>query len=159
MIRFLSQLIGKKANSDYDKILIEKLGRIKDEPIFWNNESNVYAKFNDLNNYQYLSLKITGFLNIHTTEGCVLIFTSESGEYRMKSESEIVEGDYSQISKIGLTEFDIDIDSKVIEFFEKNEVKSVKLITKNNQPMMSELEFKFDNIDLTRLLNVLKNQV
>ncbi|MFT5823757.1 MAG: hypothetical protein ACI8ZM_005020 [Crocinitomix sp.] len=159
MLRLLfTRIMAKFASSDYDEILTDKIERIsRADAIIWNEHSEIYAKFIELNGYKFLSVTITGFLNIKTTEGCQLTFYTNTGEFSCKSESSTVEGDYSEISGIGLTKFDIELDADIIDFIETQPINRATLSTKNGDFPKTNLEFNYDSINLDLLKEILNS--
>lgn len=159
MLRLFTRFLEKKAHSDYDQLLIDRIEKIaKHEPIFWNVDSQIYAKLNELNGYKYLSLTITGFLNINTTEGCSLTFYTDTNEFSITSESPDIAGEYSEISKIGLTKFDVDIEPNWIDFIDTSNIINTKLTTKNGQFPKTNLEFNYDGLNIALLRKTLTPQ-
>ena len=150
----------KKATSDFDKLLNEQLDILEEsplEPILWNEESKVYCQSILLNGYRSLSMIITGYLKINTIEGCTISLIGEKENLTLKSDSDIVKGDYSEALNIGVTNFDVDLDDDLIEFIGKEKIVSAKLETRNGQLIKSKLEFNYWEVDqelFDRILNM-----
>ncbi len=139
-----------KTHSNYDKMLLEQLTLLEEsklKPVLWNDNSKMYCQPVVLNGYQSLSIVLTGLLNINTIEGCKLTLVSKTDELSRMSDSEIIKGEYSEVAKIGLTSFDIDLDQELIDFIHNNEIVSVKVETRNGQFRKKRLSFEFDNVN------------
>lgn len=151
----IGKLIRVHATKAYDKILLEKLAKITDEPAFWNKESSVYVQKRELADYHYLSFKVTGPIEIKTNIGLTLRFEADNASFELNSESEFVEGDHSPISMISITEFDVDYDQNFIQFLQSETINKIQLTTKNGQFIKTHVRIEFGQINQLFLLHSL----
>lgn len=150
-------LISTLARRDFDKMLKEKLDEIKIAPIFNNSFSNGYLNTHKLAGYKYLTITLTGFLEINTTVGCELTFHGGNESLELRSESDIIEGSYSDISKIGITQFDLDFPTELAGFIRKNGLDKITLKTKNGQFFKRKVAFEYDQVNESAFLKALSS--
>ncbi|MEO9532756.1 MAG: hypothetical protein ABJG68_17175 [Crocinitomicaceae bacterium] len=153
--KYMDQKIEKDLGA-HDDFIQAKVSKIKGNPIFSNTKSNFYMKFVELNGYKSLACTISGFLEINTISHVYIeLFAESDKSLLLKSESEIVEGMYSEITEVGITKFDIDIDNEVIEFVRNNRINKVSLRSKNGQVLKYDTAIDFDIINQKAFLEIL----
>lgn len=147
-------LFGKnkenKPKSDYDKMLVEQLDQLeasKLKPVCWNENSKIYCQANELNGFHLVTVLVTGNLKINTADGVWLTLMSEKDAFELRSDSEIVKGDYSDAANVGVTSFDVDLTDELIQFVATNELTGVKIETKSGQFIKKKLSFEYGEVD------------
>ncbi|MEO9531406.1 MAG: hypothetical protein ABJG68_13975 [Crocinitomicaceae bacterium] len=152
---FFKQIINGYAAKAYDKILKEKLQKIKANPIFWSDFSNGYIEYSELAGYRFLNIRIIGPTKLDSVNGLSFEFISGNKSETLNSDSDIVKSDYSDVSQIGLTKFDLDCEDKTIHFLYNHKVDTIRLSAKNGQLLKEEVVMIFTNFDQQTLLKKL----
>jgi hypothetical protein len=84
--------------------------------------------------------------------GCTLTFKTVSTEYVLKSESEVLESDYSNNSKIGITLLDTDLEEEFDAFIKTNEINEILVECKVGQVFKKEISVSYTEIDKEALI-------
>ena len=138
------------AESDLDKRMSEKISQFKDQVIGENEDFLLCAELLVLDEFKFLKFRILGPLKVDVFEGCRLLFRSEMGDLEIESDTLEIATDYSRKIKIGITEFDIDLDAELINMVDHQNLESLQIVIKK-----SNLEFKFtDQKLLQAIINI-----
>ncbi len=152
--RILRNYIKEFWRDDFDKILKKKIKRISGTLVISKPGSQIFMTSLELNNHNYISVKITGVLNIATTKGCHLKFVGKQKEFIMNSDSKIIVGEYGNREKIGLTRFDINLNDDFVEFVNSNTIKRVLLEIHNGKILSENLIIEYGDINQPELISV-----
>lgn len=148
----LKSIINAKLNKDYEKIIIAKINKMVDDrtaiAVEPETHFKVYLKATTLNGFNYLEFTLISPVEIKTMGGCTLTFAAENDSYELKSESDIIESDYSNNSKIGITLVDADLDDDFAAFIAANTVNQIKVDCKVGQVFKKEISFSYSEIDM-----------
>ena len=138
------------AESDLDKRMSEKISQFKDQVIGENEDFLLCAELLVLDEFKFLKFRILGPLKVDVFEGCRLLFRSEMGDLEIESDTLEIATDYSRKIKIGITEFDIDLDAELINMVDYQNLECLQIAIKK-----SNLEFKItDQKLLQTIINV-----
>ena len=138
------------AESDLDKRMSEKISQFEDQIIGENEDFLLCAELLVLDEFKFLKFRILGPLKVDVFEGCKLLFKSEMGNLEIESDTLEIATDYSRKIKIGITEFDIDLDAELINMVDHQNLESLQIVIKK-----SNLEFKFtDQKLLQAIINI-----
>ncbi|MCB0424578.1 MAG: hypothetical protein KDD13_08065 [Mangrovimonas sp.] len=84
----------------YTENLIEN---ISGEKIAESNYGQLFVEFQELNGYMFMNIVILSHTNIKTFKGGTLVFTSENNTLTLKSDTEEIETDFSNVSNRCMT--------------------------------------------------------
>jgi len=135
------------ANRDLDKIMTEKVDAFDGYLIGSNEEFNLYAEIFVINEFKFLKLSVVGPLKVESFDGCKLTFVAEKGELKMESDNMEIDTDYSKKLKIGITEFEVDLEDELFDMIENQNMKSAQVSIKK-----SNLEFQITNQNLLQTI-------
>jgi len=155
MLAGLFSRFAKSTISKYDRILKEQLDELEIstfKPCFSNDDSKLYFRAVELNEFHSFSVLLTGSHNINTVDGCTLTLFAEGKEIARKSDSDIIKGDYAQALNIGVTNFDIDRDDELLDFIRTNTIVGAKIETKNGKIRKEQLVIDFPKVHLDVLM-------
>ncbi len=141
--------------NDHDNILKKKISKIQGKLVAENTISQIYFEYNELNHHSYLTVNITGFLQIETNKSCKLLFVGKEKILSVNSDCEMIEGQYGEREKIGLTKFDVNITSEVIDFVNSNTIKAIILEVRNGQVIHTTEQFKYTKIYQPAIISVI----
>lgn len=128
------------ANRDLDKLMTEKIDQFEGQVIAENEDFLLYAELLMLDEFKFLKFSVLGPLKTEVFEGCQLMFESEAGKFEVESDTMEISTDYSRKLKVGITEFDIDLDDELIDMIENQNMKSLQIVIKK-----SNLDFRITN--------------
>ena len=138
------------AESDLDKRMSEKITQFEGQIIGENEEFLLYAELLVLDEFKFLKFRILGPLSVEVFDGCKLFFRSDMGNLEIESDTLEIATDYSRKLKIGVTEFDIDLDVELINMVDNQNLVSLQIAIKK-----SILQFKItDQKLLQTIINV-----
>jgi hypothetical protein len=138
------------AESDLDKRMSEKITQFEGQIIGENEEFLLYAELLVLDEFKFLKFRILGPLSVEVFDGCKLFFRSDMGNLEIESDTLEIATDYSRKLKIGVTEFDIDLDVELINMVDNQNLVSLQIAIKK-----SNLQFKItDQKLLQTIINV-----
>jgi len=126
------RLMVMDANLTYDKIMKEKLEAMDAAPLASNENSELHGELLDVNGFQFIGLKLVGPMKIESFQGCDLTFSGSFGEFEMESDSMEIKTGYSRGLKIGITEFDIDLDEELIDLINNKTIDSITIKVKKD---------------------------
>ena len=150
-----SRLVIKDATATYDKILLEKINKISETAVFCNQFSKGYVSTSELAGFRSIEIRIIGPDEIKTISGVHMKFIAEKDEFNLVSESDTIKTDYSNLSQIGITKFDIDFDPEFFKFLKSNPIQKIVLQTKNGQILKQALTIDFTEVNNKILLRQL----
>ena len=138
------------AESDLDKRMSEKITQFEGQIIGENEEFLLYAELLVLDEFKFLKFRILGPLSVEVFDGCKLFFRSDMGNLEIESDTLEIATDYSRKLKIGVTEFDIDLDVELINMVDNQNLVSLQIAIKK-----SNLQFKItDQKLLQTIINI-----
>lgn len=147
----LKAILNAKLNKDFDKIVIARINKMAEErtPVAKDPDTHfrIYLQATDLNGFNYLEFTVIGSVEIKTMGGCTITFKTEDSEYVLKSESEVLESDYSHNSKIGITLVDTDLEEDFETFIKSNVVTEIKVDCKVGQVFKKDVSMSFTEIN------------
>ena len=125
------------ANTDNQ---IEDIINAVDGDAFAVSENNVlFAKTSELGGYHYVIALIVGAFKIKTNKGAKLAIEGKDFELVLNSDMEEFESDRTNASNRYVTRIDFQIEETDISKFDKNAIKSLKLITKKEEVIFNTL--------------------
>ena len=138
------------AESDLDKGMSEKISHFEDQIIGENEGFLLSAELLVLDEFKFMKFSILGPLKVDVFEGCKLLFKSEMGNLEIDSDTLEIVTDYSRKLKVGITEFDIDLDAQLINMIDNQNLVCLQIAIKR-----TKLEFKItDKKLLQTIINV-----
>lgn len=148
----LKKIIKAQLNKDFEKIIIAKINKMAEDRIpiakVPNSQYKLYLKATILNGFNYLEFTFICGIDIKTTTGCTITFKSENDEFTLKSESHMIESDYTIKSEIGITIVDTDLEDDFIAFVKNNKIESIQLDCKMGQIIKKSVSFSYSDIDM-----------
>lgn len=112
-------MIGRIVNfileKEVDAIFTKKVNAFTGKCFAQNEDSEIYGELSEINGFKFLNFKILGPLNIHVYNGCKVMFESGSETVEIESDTLEIQTEYSKQLKIGITSFDIDLESSLEE--------------------------------------------
>jgi len=140
-------LLGIIADRDLDKIMTEKIDQFQGQIIGENEGFLLFAEIYAFNEFEYLKLRLLGPLKVQTFDGCQITFFSDQGELGMESDTMEIDTDYSKKLKVGITEFDFDLEDELIDVIENQKISSVQISIRK-----SKLDIPITNQNLLKSL-------
>lgn len=123
-------LLSIIADRDLDKIMTEKIDQFQGQIVGENEDFLLYAEILAINEFEFLKLRILGPLKIETFDGSQVTFTSEEGELAIESDTMEIGTDFSKTLKVGITEFDVDLEDELIDMIQNQNMMSVQISIK-----------------------------
>lgn len=144
--------LNAQLNKDFEKILIARINKLAEDkkPIAKVAESHyrVYLQATSLNGFNYLEFTFISPIAIKTMAGCTLTFKSDAGDFVLKSESDIIESDYANSSKIGITIVDADLEDDFNTFIKSNKISEITLNCKIGTVFKKKVSVSYPEIDM-----------
>ena len=138
-------------NRDFEKLLIARINKMAEDKVpvakVPDSHFRVYLQATSLNGFNYLEFTFISPIAIKTMAGCTLTFKTDENEYVLKSESDIIESDYANNSKIGITIVDTDLETDFDAFIKSSTITEIKLDCKIGAVFKKKISVSYTEID------------
>ncbi|PIA77980.1 hypothetical protein BFR04_07040 [Gaetbulibacter sp. 4G1] len=108
------------------------INSIEDEAFAISKENVLYANTKELGGFYYVITIIVGSFKIKTMKGATLSIEGENFNLDLKSDTEEFESDHSNVSNRFITRIDFQIEKEDVKKFDKDRIKSLRLIAKKH---------------------------
>lgn len=145
-IKKLDNVLAKMGNAKamernhVDTVTEFKIVNARGEKIAESETGGIWAEINELAEYAYLDLLVVGNTKIKTGEGCEIVFKSDKKEMKLVSDMKEIESNYSNVSKIYITEISFDITNLDIDFILNREAEKAILKNKNQVEVFTAIK-------------------
>jgi hypothetical protein len=132
-IKKLDNVLAKMGNpkamerNHVDTVTEYKIVNARDEKIAESEIGGIWAEINEIAEFAYLDLIVVGNTKIKTGEGCEIVFKSDEKEMKLVSDMKEIESNFSNVSKIYITEISFDITDLDVDFILNREAETVTL--------------------------------
>ena len=109
-----------------DTVTEDKILTIKGSKIAESSEGILYGGIDDLNGYLFLEAVILSRINIKTFKGATLNFIGIT-DFELKSDTQEIESDFSNVSNRFMTKISFDINKPEIELIKSKQFEMVVL--------------------------------
>jgi len=108
-----------------DTFTESKIEDIGGEKLAESNQGQIWAGIQELTGYYFLETTILTGVNIKTLKGATLNFTSKNGDFELKSDTQEIKSEFSNISNRFITQISFDITEKEIDRLVKGDFSGV----------------------------------
>lgn len=113
-----------------DTFTEEKINSVTDKPFAKSQNELLYLSHKELGGFYYLKTIIIGKFNIKTTKGAILKITGNDFNFKIKTDMDEFESDYSNVSNRSITRIDFQLEKNQVDIFENKKIETLELITK-----------------------------
>ena len=138
-------------NKDYDRMVTDRIKSYHGQIISRNETDQLGASLIDLNGFAFLQFTILTKSTVKTIKGGTVKMTSNNQTLEIPTDTEEIESDFSHEMNIGILDFDIDLEDEVVDFFNQNEVTSLKFA-------FEKIDFEFSTVNDAILKKILKGE-
>ncbi len=110
-----------------DTVTEDSIINIEGDKIAESHEGQLFCGTSELNGYLFLETTILSSINIKTFDGAKLTFYNKQAEFILKSDTQEIVSDYSNVSNRFLTKISFDVTTEEIDRIRKGEFESLKL--------------------------------
>lgn len=148
----LKAAINAKLTKDYENIVIATINKLAEDKvaIAKNSETHfkLYLQATILNGFNFLAFTLVSPVEIKTTSGCTLTFTAPNASFDLKSETDVIESDYSNNNQIGITLVDTDLEDDFIDFVRANDISEISISCKVGKIFKKQVSFKYESVNM-----------
>jgi hypothetical protein len=135
-------VFGKKTSIErtvVDNYTEDIINSIEDEPFAVSSENVMYTATKELGGFHYLKTMIVGSFKIKTLKGAILEIDGKDCQFKLNTDTEEFESDYSNISNCYITRIDFEIEENHVPLLKKNRINNLVLKAKKHK-----IEFQID---------------
>jgi hypothetical protein len=143
--RILNYILEK----DVDALFTKKINAFTGKCFAQNEDSEIYGELSEINGFKFLNFKILGPFYTHVYNGCKVIFENANETVEVESDTLEIHTDYSKQLKMGITSFDIDLESSLEEQMRNKSIVKFDIIIDKKT-----LSFVLDATALVEILNI-----
>jgi hypothetical protein len=140
---------------DFDAFVLRKISNIKGELVASNANSEMYFKYNELANHEYITVSFTGNYQIESNRRCSLRFIGKNDDLVVISDTDYIQGVYGKKSKIGVTKFDFNLDDHIINFINSNTINEINMLFENGLTNHTKLEIVYNEVNQPAIIREL----
>jgi len=127
-----------------DTVTEEKIENIGGDKIAESQEGVIYGGIDELNGYLFLETMILSGINLKTFKGATLGFKGPS-PFKLKSDTQEIESDFSNVSNRFMTRVSFDITEDEIQLIKDKKYDTVVLQVKKKSLTLSRPQATQDN--------------
>lgn len=109
-----------------DTFTEEKMENVEGDKIAESKEGQLYVGLSDINGYLFLETIIFSGINIKTFNGGTLNFIGGSNDFELKSDTQEIVAEFSNVSNRFMSHVSFDISKDEIEILKKGDFKQIK---------------------------------
>ncbi|WP_298138842.1 hypothetical protein [Flavobacterium sp.] len=131
MISLLKTIVSKLGGVDtseknhVDTFTENRILNVPGEQIASIENGGIWVDFQELSDYHFMNIIVIGKKKYKTFEGCELVFSSNSSELKLISDSKEIASDFSNVSNRWITQVDFDITNINIDMIINKEANQV----------------------------------
>jgi hypothetical protein len=135
--------------------VLRRISNINGVLVSKNEISHLFFKYNELAGHKYVVVSFTGNYKIESNRRCTILLRGKHDDFSVLSDTDYIEGVYSEKSEIGLTKFDFNLNQSIIDFINSNTIEEVDLIFENGLANHDILTIRYNEIDQPSIINEL----
>ncbi|WP_298120067.1 hypothetical protein [Flavobacterium sp.] len=131
MISLLKTIVSKLGGVDtseknhVDTFTENRILNVPGEQIASIENGGIWIDFQELSDYHFMNIIVIGKKKYKTFEGCELVFSSNSSELKLISDSKEIASDFSNVSNRWITQVDFDVTNINIDMIINKEANQV----------------------------------
>jgi hypothetical protein len=124
---------------DVDTSTEEKMENVDGDKIAESKEGQLYVGISDINGYLFLETIIFSGINIKTFNGGTLTFLGNDNEFELKSDTQEIVSEFSNVSNRFIAQISFDISEEEIEKLRNGDFQQIRFSFKKKSITMDKV--------------------